>query len=422
MTTSPQRHVATAATRASVGIGFATLRANPLRTFLSTLGIVMGAAALAAVLAMSDGVEAFARAQIESTTDLQTIVIQPERFERIDGLRVPLADPVHPNVDDARGLNERVGALGTATLQVQGSLVLETAERRRAVLLHGFSSTPAQIHEQPLAAGALPTEAAWMKDTPQLVISNALATLLADSAPPASLIGTEVAFTEGPVTIAAVAEAQDGDGDMLVAAAPFPAAERLLAGHDPTPQATILLRTHRVEDVLVLRDSAMTWLAEQPGDWSEKVRVMVMQDHLVQVQQGMLIFKLLMGSFTGIALVVGGIGIMNVLLAAVAERTREIGIRKAVGARQIHIVTQFLSESVTIAIVGSFVGVVLGLSAAAIVSAVMRVQTDAAVYPALSAGSITVSAMAAVVVGIIFGTYPALRAARLDPIDALRHD
>ena len=86
----------TAATRASVTIGFATMRANPLRTFLSTLGIVMGVAALAAVLAMSDGVEAFARGQIESTTDLQTIVIQPDRYERIDGLRVPLEEPVRP--------------------------------------------------------------------------------------------------------------------------------------------------------------------------------------------------------------------------------------------------------------------------------------------------------------------------------------
>jgi putative ABC transport system permease protein len=288
------------------------------------------------------------------------------------------------------------------------------------VLVHGFSSPPAALLDRPLTAGTLPPDQEWMEDDSLLVVSLALATLLTDSAPPASLVGTQVTFAEGSVGITAVVEGENNGA--LVAAAPYPTAERLLAGHPQAPLPTMLLRAHRIEDVLVLRDSAVAWLSEQPGNWAGKVNVMVMQTRLAQVQQIMLLFKLLMGSITGIALVVGGVGIMNVLLAAVVERTREIGIRKAVGARQVHIVTQFLSESVTIAVMGSTVGIVLGLSAAAAASAVMRHQTDAPVYPVVSVGSIAIAAAAAILIGLIFGTYPALRAGRLDPIDALRHD
>ena len=133
----------------------------------------------------------------------------------------------------------------------------------------------------------------------------------------------------------------------------------------------------------------------------------------------MLLFRLLMAAITGISLVVGGIGIMNVLLASVAERTREIGIRKAVGARRRDILLQFLAESVTITGVGSAFGTALGLGAAYAITAVMRAQTQAIIYAATTAQTLAISALMAVLVGVAFGCYPALRAARLAPIDAI---
>jgi putative ABC transport system permease protein len=136
----------------------------------------------------------------------------------------------------------------------------------------------------------------------------------------------------------------------------------------------------------------------------------------------MLLFKLLMGAITGISLLVGGIGIMNVLLASVAERTREIGIRKAAGARRRDVLLQFLAESVAITGLGSVVGVLLGLGGAFGVTAIMRARADAPVYAAFSWGTVAVAVLAAVTVGVVFGIYPALRAARLSPIDAIRHE
>ncbi|HEX9165729.1 MAG TPA: FtsX-like permease family protein, partial [Gemmatimonadales bacterium] len=141
-----------------------------------------------------------------------------------------------------------------------------------------------------------------------------------------------------------------------------------------------------------------------------------------QARQGMLIFKLLMGAITGISLLVGGIGIMNVLLASVAERTREIGIRKATGARRRDVLLQFLAESVAITGLGSVVGVLLGLAGAFGVTAIMRARTEAVIYAAFTWGTVAIAVAAAVTVGIAFGIYPALRAARLSPIDAIRHE
>jgi putative ABC transport system permease protein len=143
---------------------------------------------------------------------------------------------------------------------------------------------------------------------------------------------------------------------------------------------------------------------------------------VAQAARGIVIFKLFMGAITGISLLVGGIGIMNVLLASVTERTREIGIRKAAGARRRDLLAQFLAESVTISLVGSFLGALLGLGAAFGATAVMRAKSSARIFAAVSWETLIVAAAAAILVGVVFGIYPALRAARLSPVEAIRHE
>jgi len=126
--------------------------------------------------------------------------------------------------------------------------------------------------------------------------------------------------------------------------------------------------------------------------------------------------KLTLGFIAGISLLVGGIGIMNIMLATVTERTREIGIRRALGARQRHITVQFLVETVVLSTAGGALGAILGIVGAHLVSSLAAWQTIVSVW------SVAVSFGLSVLVGIFFGMYPALAAARLDPIEALRHE
>jgi putative ABC transport system permease protein len=146
------------------------------------------------------------------------------------------------------------------------------------------------------------------------------------------------------------------------------------------------------------------------------------ESRLEQAKRALLIFKLFMGALMSISLIVGGIGIMNVLLSSVIERTREIGIRKATGAAQRDILWQFLSESVVITGVGSMIGLLLGVTAAFTISAIMRKAANAPIQAWLSASTVLVAIGASVIVGLAFGLYPAMRAAKLSPIDAIHHE
>jgi putative ABC transport system permease protein len=187
------------------------------------------------------------------------------------------------------------------------------------------------------------------------------------------------------------------------------------------PRAAVLvLQADRVENVPAVKAGVEHWLDSRFGEWREHLTVATRENRVSQAQQGILVFKLLMGAITGISLLVGGIGIMNVLLASVAERTREIGVRKATGASDRDILVQFLAESVTMTAAGSAAGAAVGLAGAFAVTALMRAKTQAVVYAAFTPGTLALAAGAAIFVGLAFGIYPALRAARLSPIDAIR--
>lgn len=399
--------------RHATTIGIHSLAASPLRSLLATLGVTIGTAALVAVLAVGDGVEAFARNQIAATTDLLQVAVVPNTRVAVDGLSLPRRDTVEFGLPDREALaallprGTRVSLVRSGGTWITG---LAGDSARGATIRTVDASLPAPGDS--LQVGRWFTAAEIADGAPAVVVTPGLARLTGtvQDAP-----GRQVTLGGTVFTIIGVAAQEDTT--RLGALLPLSA----YAAAVPPPMrlpGTLQAEVPGIEAVPATLEAINAWVADRAPQGALAVQNRTARAE--QARQAMLVFKLLMGAITGISLLVGGIGIMNTLLASVFERTREIGVRRATGARRRDIVAQFLAESVAITGAGSTIGLGLGFAAAFGISAIIRARSQAEVHAAFTVTTLLVAAGSAVVVGLVFGAYPALRAARLSPIDAIR--
>ena len=416
----------------AVAVGFETLRANPLRTILSTLGVIIGVSALVAVLSVGDGMERSVRSQIAETTDLQAIVIRARTTEEVDGQVFPVTNPARLTLADAQRIRALDGAKAvTLAMSTPGEVRDRPGiTRRMALILSEVALRDSTA--MPVSAGRLLTLEEAASDAPRVVLSLDLARSLSPDSNAAAMVGDSVRLGALNAEVVGVLEARPAPAVARVGGRRRPPGDyRVFAplGYMPAahgervPPPAIMALAGTVEQTMPLKERIERTLASGDSAWERRYTVTTNESRLEQLSRGILMFKLFMGAITGISLLVGGIGIMNVLLSSVTERTREIGIRKAAGARDRDILRQFLAESVAISAVGSGIGLALGVSGAYAITAAIRTFSEAPFLSAsVSWSTVAVAAVAAVVVGLTFGTYPARRAARLSPIDAIRHE
>lgn len=404
-----------------VSLTIQTLRSNPLHTLLSMLGLIIGVGALVAILSLGDSLEQYGRDQISTTTTLEAIVVTSKTVDRVDGVSLKRDTVSVLDLDNGNRLatllidRADVGMQHSANVEIA---ILDDSIRTGAVL-YGVSPVLLGLMRTQIEFGRLFTDADMQDDPNVVVLSRTLAERLARENEPGALIGRRIPMGEFDAEVIGVLEAENGPRPPI-AYAPYTIGNYTSTSSNPP---TMVVRAKAIEEVSAIKEEVGLWLDDHVPGGREAFSLVTNQARVEQMEKGVRVFKLIMGLITGIAVLVGGIGVMNVMLISITERTREIGIRKATGARKRDIVLQFLTEAVAISIIGSSLGVLLGLGFMAIALPVIKQIMDVPPFEiAFSMTSLGIIAVVAILVGIGFGTYPAMRAARLSPIEAIRHE
>ena len=391
------------------------IRSHFFHTFLSLLGIVIGVASLVSILSLIDGMEQFARDQITKTTSLNSIMVASRTNKNINGVSVRKDSIKYLTPGEFKELKSSI------TLPVKGmmwqmqprEIWLKDDTTRTASNTTGLSDFDTTFH---VLHGRLITEEDVEQAKKKAVVTEPLAKVLAGQEGLGTIIGKTAVFGSREVEIVGVVKNARAQQPEIF----FPISlikEDELKSIPPL----CMFEAAEITNVTKIKDEIQSWLKNKYGGNNDFV-ISTNEFRVEQAAKGFKLFRIIMGLIVGISVLVGGIGVMNVLLISVTERTSEIGVRKAVGANKRDIVLQFLSESITISLFGSLLGLVIGILGTMIIIPIVKSLTGVPFQAAYTLNTLLVISVLAVVIGIVFGTYPAMRAARLDPVEAIRRE
>lgn len=393
---------------------FHNIRSHFFHTLLSVLGIVIGVAALVSILSLIDGMEEYAKDQITKTTSLNSITIAPNLHRKVNGVRIRKDTFEVVDFEEFNDLKKSLTKPCSVHYMVSfaGTAVVEDSKQVGA-LFYALGS-PAKTDIK-VAAGS-PFSQDDISNQRNIAAINLMFLKAIDSTLTAEeAIGKQLVINNKKLKITSVF---DDGGDQARLGFPLTLMTQTELHNDPP---TLVVEATVIENVKELEAEVRTWIHNRfPG--STDFSVFTNSMRVEQATQGFLLFRIVMGLIVGISVVVGGIGIMNVLLISITERTVEIGIRKAVGANRRDLVMQFLAESITVSVFGSVMGLILGVLGTMAVVPIVTAITKIPFYANYTANTLVIVSVLAVLLGIIFGTYPALRASRLDPVEAIRHE
>lgn len=393
---------------------FQDVRRNLLHTLLSVLGIVIGVAALVSILSLIDGMEQYAHDQISKTTTLESVMIQTSTTRRIDNVLVNKEEYAYFNYPIFNELmKDFPEAKGYLKYQESGFIAVNDTSKR-GVLLSGIVDTWNDQLTQ--VAGRFVSKADIDDQAYHAVLTLELAAALNSERPTEDWLDESIEFKGVEYTVIGVIDTPSENLELFVPISVI--TEETLKARPP--QAIILASS--IEEVPVIKAKCEAFFAKQFGPLASDLTVLTNEFRVAQANQGFLVFRLVMGLIVGISVLVGGIGVMNVLLISVTERTAEIGVRKAVGAKRKDIVMQFLSESLSISFIGSILGLTLGILFTLVAVPIVKHLTKMPFEAAYTVDTLIVIALVSVFVGIVFGTYPALKASKLDPVEAIRRE
>ena len=395
-----------------------SLTSNKVRSGLTILGIVIGIGSVIAMISIGNGSKAAIQGNINSLGS-NLLIVMPG-MQRNFGAQARSARGSAQTLtnDDADAIAKVEGVKAVAP-EVSGRYQVTAKGTNTNTSVYGIKPNYAQVRNVEAADGVFIGE--------QNVSSNGKVAVIGPSVrddlfgtDATGVVGQEIKINKIVFKVIGVTKAKGGSGmsnsdDMIFI--PITTAQKFLSGSDKLTNINIQASS---QDVMTTINEEVTALLmgrhKIKNTASADFSIMSQQDIVATATSITDTFTILLGSVAAISLLVGGIGIMNMMLTTVTERTREIGLRKAIGAKRTDITTQFLVEAIVLTVIGGVVGVLFGYLVSLIVSYFLSVATS------ISLSSVLLAFGVSAVIGIVFGFYPARRAASLSPITALRYE
>ncbi len=399
-------------------IALAALRANLMRSILTTLGIIIGVAAVIAVVSIVQGLQYTITEQLQGVGATFIAVSAKTDRSNIPGLA---ARQVKLTYDDGQAIAEKIPGVKLMSPFVLGRATVKYKDRKHTpFMMIGATENYQDVTNQTVDRGRFFSQIDIDNHRKVTVIGPKIADELNLGPDP---LGKEIYLDVYPATVIGVMEKKGQnlgmDFDDIVYV-PFSSGV-VLFGRNAADQIQIRLQATAADKVEQVKDGITRLLRQRhkiPSSEPDDFEIQTQDEILNTVNKILGSVTAVVGGVVGIALLVGGIGIMNIMLVSVTERTREIGVRKAVGARRQDVLIQFLIEAVTLSLIGGGIGLALGYGLGAVVSKLIPGFPPA--HVPLWAVGIAIGFSAGV--GVFFGIYPAAKASRLDPIDALRYE
>jgi putative ABC transport system permease protein len=395
-------------------LAFENIRSQLFHTLLSVLGIVIGVAALVSILSLIDGMERFAKEQISTTTSLNAIILRSEVYKHVNDVRIR-KDTF--DVLDYHNFLKLKNSLTKPALSHLRSISSDEVgfENKLKVGSSLIATSSHASSDAETETGKFFSEQEVGQRANVAVVNKAF--VKAVNSRDKEIVGKEILYKNQRLKIIGVLKKEAGKNPQVI----FPItllSEEEFKGNLPE----IIFDAQSVEDVQTIKSEITSWLKANLRNGDNDFSILTNEVRVKQAEQGFLLFRVIMGLIVGISVLVGGIGVMNVLLISVTERTSEIGIRKAMGANRRDIIFQFLAESVTVSTFGSVIGLITGVLGTMIIIPIVKAITKVPFQADYTLNTLIVISIIAVLTGIVFGTYPAIRASRLDPIEAIRRE